>query len=79
VALLRSAGAEPVAAVIALDRQERGAGARSAVQDMEQESGIRVIPLVTVQTLLDYLSHGAATDGTVAAIRSYQAQYGVSA
>ncbi len=79
VALLRAAGAEPVAAVIALDRQERGAGQRSAVQDMEQESGIRVIPLVTVQTVLDYLSDGAATDGTVAAIRSYQAQYGVSA
>ncbi len=83
VALLRAAGAQPVAALIALDRQERGTGTRSAVQEMEQESGIRVIPLVTVQTVLEYLGSGlnagAATDETVSAIRRYQAQYGVSA
>lgn len=72
-----------MAALIALDRQERGTGTRSAVQEMEQESGIRVIPLVTVQTVLEYLGSGlnagAATDETVSAIRRYQAQYGVSA
>lgn len=79
VALLRAAGAQPVAAVIALDRQERGVGARSAVQEMEQESGIRVIPLITVQTVLDYLGGSAAAAETVAAIRQYQSQYGVSA
>ncbi|HEY0973419.1 MAG TPA: orotate phosphoribosyltransferase [Solimonas sp.] len=79
VAMLRAAGAEPVAAVIALDRQERGGGSKSAVQEMELESGIRVVPLVTVQTLLEYLSSGVATNETVAAIRRYQAQYGVSA
>ncbi|MFA5941287.1 MAG: orotate phosphoribosyltransferase [Sinimarinibacterium sp.] len=84
VALLRSTGAEPVAAVIALDRQEKGKSGRSAVQEMEQDSGIRVIPLVTVQTLLEYLSQeglsrGAVAPGVVSAIRAYQAQYGISA
>ncbi|MEQ1439808.1 orotate phosphoribosyltransferase [Fontimonas sp. SYSU GA230001] len=84
VALLRGAGAEPVAALIALDRQERGRTGRSAVQEMEQDSGIRVIPLVTVQTLLEYLGQDgggrhAVPPGVVGAIRDYQAEYGVSA
>ncbi len=78
VAMLRAAGAEPVAAVIALDRQERGASGRSAVQEMEADSGIRVVSLVNVRTVLEYLAGGDAADATtIDAIRTYQAQYGV--
>lgn len=79
VRLLREAGAEPVAAVIALDRQEKGPSGLSAVQEMERDAKIRVVPLVTVQTVLAYLSGGLADAGTLAAIRAYQAQYGVTA
>ncbi|MEC9362186.1 MAG: orotate phosphoribosyltransferase [Pseudomonadota bacterium] len=79
VGLLRAAGAEPVAAVIALDRQEKGASGRSAVQEMEHDTGIRVIPLVTVDVLLEYLAGGAVPAATVEAIRSYQSRHGVSA
>ena len=79
VALLRKAGADPVAAVIALDRQEKGSSGRSAVQEMEQDSGIRVIPLVTVQTLLEFLGRGAVEPAVIDAVRAYQAAYGVSA
>ncbi|HEX4896310.1 MAG TPA: orotate phosphoribosyltransferase [Solimonas sp.] len=79
VKLLRAAGAEPVAAVIALDRQEKGPTGRSAVQEMEQDAGIRVVSLVDVQTLLSYLVQAGADAGTVSAIRAYQAQYGVAA
>lgn len=76
VAMLRAAGAEPVGALIALDRQEKGATGRSAVQEMEHDSGIRVVPLVTVQTLMDYLSRNAVVDaGVVGSIREYQARY----
>ncbi len=76
VAMLRAAGAEPVGALIALDRQEKGASGRSAVQEMEHDSGIRVIPLVTVQTLMEYLSRNKVVDASVvSAIREYQAQY----
>ncbi|AXQ31039.1 orotate phosphoribosyltransferase [Solimonas sp. K1W22B-7] len=78
VRLLRAAGAEPVAAVIALDRQEKGTSGASAVQEMERDSGVRVLPLVNVGSLLDYLSQGAADIATIEAIRAYQAQYGVA-
>ncbi len=79
VRLLRAAGAQPVAAVIALDRQEKGASGLSAVQEMERDANIRIVPLVTVETLLSYLAGGGADSATLAAIRAYQAQYGVAA
>ena len=78
VSLLRSAGAQPVAAIIALDRQEKGASGRSAVQEMEQDSGIRVIPLVTVKDVLQYLGQDSGHAETVDRIRQYQVQYCVA-
>jgi hypothetical protein len=46
---------------------------------MEHDTGIRVIPLVTVDVLLEYLAGGAVPAATVEAIRSYQSRHGVSA
>jgi orotate phosphoribosyltransferase len=79
VAILRAAGAQPVAAVIALDRQEVGPNGKSAVAEMERDSGIRVIPLVTVKDVLQYLQAQKADAQTIADIQSYQARYGVPA
>jgi orotate phosphoribosyltransferase len=77
--LLRRAGAEPVAAVIALDRQEVGPAGVSAVAQLEREAGMRVVPLVTVRELLAYLERERFAPETTTAIRSYQARYGVPA
>ena len=77
IGLLRAAGASPVAAVIALDRQEKGPSGRSAVQEIEDSEGLRIVPLVTVKDLLGYLVQQSASDATVESIRAYQARYGV--
>jgi orotate phosphoribosyltransferase len=79
VGLLRAAGAKPVAALIALDRQETGPDGASAVAGMEREHGLRVIALVTVQDMLEYLGRDRTADAPVDAIRDYQARYGVPA
>ena len=79
VQLLRAAGATPVAAVIALDRQEQGPGGASAVAEMEREQGLRMIALVNVREMLEFLERERMPAQTVAAIRKYQAQYGVPA
>jgi orotate phosphoribosyltransferase len=76
-AVLRQAGAVPVAAITALDRQEIGADGRSAVKELSENIGISVISLVTVQDLLQYLHDSGGEPATVAAIRDYQARYGV--
>jgi len=79
VRLLREAGAAPVAAVIALDRQEQGPNGASAVAEMEREHGLRVVALVNVREMLEFLERERLPAATVESIRKYQAQYGVPA
>ena len=78
VRLLREAGAEPAAAVIALDRQEQGPGGVSAVAEMEREHGLRIVPLVNVREMLDFLARERMPAATLDALRAYQARYGVA-
>ena len=78
IGLLRRAGAEPVAAVIALDRQEVGPAGISAVAQLEREAGLRVLPLVNVRELLAHLEDSHFAAQTTAAIRDYQARYCVT-
>ena len=78
VRLLREAGATPVAAIVALDRQEQGADGASAVAGMEREHGLRIVPLVNVREMLQFLDRERMPAATLEAIRAYQSRYGVA-
>ena len=78
VKLLRASGANPVAALIALDRQETGPNGLSAVADLERSEGLKVISLVTVHDVLEHLTRENADAATVTAIRDYQKRFGVN-
>jgi orotate phosphoribosyltransferase len=84
VELIRAAGAEPVAVLIAMDRQERvGAddnlSAHSAVESFAREYGMPVLAIASLADLLHYLQSTA--DPTLEAHRarvlSYRERYGV--
>jgi len=77
VKLLREAGATPVAALVALDRQERGPAGVSAVAEIEREHGLKIVPLVNVREMLEFLDRERLPAATVESVRKYQAQYGV--
>lgn len=74
--LLQSAGAEVAGVLVALDRQERGQGERSAIQEIEQQHQIPVHALMTLTDLMNYL---AAQDRQedLARMQAYRNQYGV--
>lgn len=77
VEIIRAGGAAPAGVAIAIDRQERGEGTTSAVQDVEQTLGLRVVSIVTLETLLAYLhSQGDGTRRHVQAIDAYRRRYG---
>ncbi|MFZ2629281.1 MAG: orotate phosphoribosyltransferase [Rugosibacter sp.] len=78
VEIIRQAGATPAAVVIALDRQERGEGALSAVQEVEQTYGLPVISIARLNDLIDYLSDQPVLAHNLAAVRDYHLRYGVS-
>ncbi|HET9122729.1 MAG TPA: orotate phosphoribosyltransferase [Acidiferrobacteraceae bacterium] len=79
VALLRNAGAEPVAVVIALDRQERGLQLASAIEEVRQRVAIPVLSIATVGDLLEYLQDQPQGAERSAAIRAYLEKYGSAA
>lgn len=74
-----AAGGRPILAMTALDRQETGPNGRAATAELREQLALPVISLVTVQDLLAYLQDRSGQTGTVAAIRDYQARYGVQA
>ncbi len=76
IALIGEAGAEPAGVVIALDRQERGQGERSAVQEVEREHGLPVASIVDLDTLLAYLADRPELAGALEAARAYRQRYG---
>jgi len=76
VQIIRAAGAQPVAVAIALNRQERGEGTTSAVQEVETTLGLRVISIVALETLLDYLDGKDGARRYLDAINAYRRTYG---
>lgn len=75
VDLIKKSGAEPVAVLLALDRQERGAGDHSAVQEVEQQFGLRCVSLLT---LADLIASDLPAEQR-AALEAYRARYGIKA
>ena len=76
IEIIRKAGATPAGVVVALDRQERGQGALSAVQEVEQDFGIPVIHIIAMDHLITHLE-SADWAQELAALRNYRAQWGV--
>lgn len=71
-------GAEAAAALIALNRQERGQGALSAIQEVERDFGMQVVSIVNLNQVLDYVSGDESLKQYAPAIEAYRSEYGVS-
>ena len=74
IGLIESLGAEVTAVTIALDRQEKGQGDTSAIQELEQ-SGLEVISIIKLEHILEYLD-GSGAQAQAAAIEAYRERYG---
>lgn len=78
VALIGASGARPAGVAIALDRQERGAGELSAIQEVEQRHGIPVVSIIKLDSLMEYLRVTPGMDGHLQSIRAYRERYGAA-
>lgn len=77
-ALIKQQGATLCGIVIALDRQERGQGALSTVQELEQAYNIPVINIITLEHIIEYLSTQPNSAAQLKPIKSYRTQYGIN-
>lgn len=75
VEIIRRFGGIPVGVAIALDRQERGSGALSAVQDVEL-LGLKVVSIADLGTLQAFLATQPNSKERLGALDAYRQQYG---
>jgi len=78
VEIIRHAGAAAAGVLIALDRQERGQGRLSAVQEVEQTFGTPVVAVATLADLIGYVAKEPELRQNLTAVNRYREQYGVA-
>lgn len=72
-------GARLSGIVIAMDRQERGTGKLSAIQEIEQDYQIKVVSIINLQSIIDYLENSKNTvlQQYLGAVEAYRKEFGV--
>ena len=75
--IIKAASAEAAGVIIALDRQEKGQGELSAVQEVEQTCHIPVLNIITLDNLIAYLQHENTHQENLESMLAYREQYGV--
>jgi orotate phosphoribosyltransferase len=75
--LIKNAGAKPAGVLIALDRQERGTGERSAIQEVQDTFGVPVVSIIKLDQVLDYLNTRPGFEEHAARVATYRQTYGI--
>jgi orotate phosphoribosyltransferase len=75
--IIEAEGATPAGVVIALDRQERGKGEHSAIQEVEKNYNLKVAAIVRLEHLVEYLSTKSGSEDSLEMIQAYRDEYGV--
>lgn len=75
--IIQAQGAQAAGVLIALNREERGQGELSAIQEVERDFGIPVVSIVSLSQVLDYLAQDEQLRQYLPAVEAYRAQYGI--
>lgn len=75
--VISSTGAEVAGLAISLDRQERGQGTLSAVQELKQSLGIPVVSIIRLNDLIDTLDESTEYEKFLGPVLDYRKEYGV--
>jgi orotate phosphoribosyltransferase len=77
IQIIQSSNATPAGVLIALDRQERGQGELSAIQEIQRDYNIPVVSIVNLAQILDFISDDASLSSHAEAVASYRDRYGI--
>lgn len=79
VEVIRRSGGEPGGVLIALDRQEKGTGEASAVQEVESNYGVRVASIINLDDLVEHLEGNGEFSQFLPLVADYRQRHGVGA
>lgn len=77
IEIIEASEAAPAAVVIGLDRQERGQGEKSAIQEVEEQFGIPVVSIIQLDHVIQYVESQGDPE-LINAIKRYRENYGIS-
>lgn len=77
--IIRAQGAQAAGVLIALNREERGQGELSAIQEVERDFAMPVVSIVSLTQVLEYLADNAELKQHLPAVQAYRDQYGIQA
>ncbi len=75
--IIEAQGARAAGVLIALNRQERGQGELSAIQEVERDYAMPVVSIVSLEQVLDFLAADAELRQHLPAVEAYRDQYGI--
>jgi len=76
--IITAAGGQPAGVLLALDRQEKGQGELSAVQEVEQQFSIPVFSIIRLEDLIEHLKSQSDSGSYLDSVLAYRDRYGVS-
>lgn len=79
MSIIKAACAEPAAVLIGLNRQEKGRGELSAIQEVEKIFAVPVVSIISLDNIIDYIEENIDEYGAenVGAIHAYRKKYGI--
>jgi len=77
VEIIQQAGASAAGVLISLNRQEKGRGETSAIDDVERSYGFKVASIISLADIISYLEKTANTE-QLEQILKYREQYGTN-
>ncbi|TON94328.1 orotate phosphoribosyltransferase [Vibrio parahaemolyticus] len=75
--IIKANGADLAGVLVAIDRQEKGKGKLSAIQEVERDFGCAVISIVSLGDLITYLEEKGNATEHLEAVKAYRAEYGI--
>lgn len=78
VRIIGQGGARAVGLAVSVDRQERGPDARSAIRAIEEDLGLQVVSIVSLDDLVSYLQSDKGRSEDLERVRAYRQEYGAA-
>ena len=76
--IIQANGADLAGVLVAIDRQEKGKGELSAIQEVERDFGCAIISIVSLTDLVTFLEEKGTDAAHLESVKAYRAQYGIS-
>ncbi|MEJ6062153.1 orotate phosphoribosyltransferase [Aliivibrio salmonicida] len=75
--IIQANGADLAGVLVAIDRQEKGKGELSAIQEVERDFGCSIISIVSLTDLISFLEEKGGNAEQLESVKAYRAEFGI--